>query len=61
MAILLKEQKHAKAYAVSTYEVENVCFSWQTKRHNVDCGVFLMHHMEFFEGDVYSNPILEKV
>ncbi|KAL8546907.1 hypothetical protein ACS0TY_006573 [Phlomoides rotata] len=61
MVTFLKTLNHPKAEELFLYEIENVNFSWQTKKEDMDCGIFLMNHLENFEGTIYENPDLGKV
>ncbi|XP_075506832.1 uncharacterized protein LOC142543449 isoform X2 [Primulina tabacum] len=61
MVMFLKANNHVKgADGILIYAIENVAFNWQTKKRDVDSGVYLMHHMKYFEGVVYSSPNLFK-
>ncbi|KAL8524532.1 hypothetical protein ACS0TY_014207 [Phlomoides rotata] len=60
MVAFLRTLNHPKVEELFLYEIENVNFSWQTKKEDVDCGIFLMNHLENFEGTVYENPDLGK-
>nr|GMC69245.1 uncharacterized protein LOC110792070 isoform X1 [Ipomoea batatas] len=60
MGKFLQSKSHKHAGDVLFFDIENVPFKWQTKRHDVDCGVYMMHHMSF-SGEVYHTPDLSKV
>ncbi|XP_073059459.1 uncharacterized protein [Primulina eburnea] len=61
MVMFLKANNYVKgADGILKYEIENVAFNWKTKKRDVDSGVYLMHHMKYFEGVVYSSPNLFK-
>lgn len=61
MSIFLRSKKHKKARQILDYEFENVLFKWQTTNKDVDCGVYLMHHVDNFDGVPYEIPDLTKV
>ncbi|KAH9627333.1 hypothetical protein KSS87_006501 [Heliosperma pusillum] len=42
------------AVKVRKFMMINVPFDWQTREHNLDCGVFMMFHMMFFDGDIFD-------
>ncbi|KAH9617495.1 hypothetical protein KSS87_020154, partial [Heliosperma pusillum] len=42
------------AVKVRKFMMINVPFDWQTREHNLDCGVFMMFHMMFFYGDIFD-------
>ncbi|KAH6763283.1 hypothetical protein C2S52_020716 [Perilla frutescens var. hirtella] len=54
----LEEVKHPKASELKGYPLVNVEFEWQKNSGGFDCGVFVMNHMENFDGKVYSCPDL---
>ncbi|KAL8477051.1 hypothetical protein ACS0TY_029389 [Phlomoides rotata] len=60
ISVWLKSFNHSESDNILKYELENVVFTWKTKKTDLDCGIFLMNHMEFFEGDVYYTPDLGK-
>ncbi|KAH9624888.1 hypothetical protein KSS87_018372 [Heliosperma pusillum] len=42
------------AVKVRKFMMINVPFDWQTREHNLDCGVFMMFQMMFFTGDIFD-------
>nr|GMD63679.1 Aldehyde dehydrogenase family 16 member like [Ipomoea batatas] len=60
MGKFLESKSHKHAGDVLFFDIENVSFKWQTKRHDIDCGVYMMHHMRSFRGEVYHTPELFK-
>ncbi|KAH9612315.1 hypothetical protein KSS87_022773, partial [Heliosperma pusillum] len=42
------------AVKVKEFMMINVPFDCQTREHNLDCGVFMMFHMMFFDGDIFD-------
>nr|GME17589.1 uncharacterized protein LOC109153947 [Ipomoea batatas] len=61
MGKFLGSKSHRHAGDVLFFDIENIPFKWQTKRHDVDYGVYMMHHMRSFRGEVYHTPDLSKV
>ena len=41
---------HPEANAIKSFEVETIKLKWASNVFNTDCGVFLMKHMELFDG-----------
>ncbi|KAH9610215.1 hypothetical protein KSS87_001935, partial [Heliosperma pusillum] len=41
------------AVKVKEFMMINVPFDWQTREQDLDCGVFMMFHMMFFDGDIF--------
>ena len=46
----LSKINHHKAVAIGRVKPVRLEFSWQTRYNCVDCGVFLMRHMEIYKG-----------
>ena len=46
----LRKINHHKAVAIGKVKPVRLEFSWQTRYNCVDCGVFLMRHMEIYKG-----------
>ncbi|GKC86831.1 ulp1 protease family, C-terminal catalytic domain-containing protein [Tanacetum coccineum] len=46
----LTEIKHRKAVAIGKVKPVRLEFSWQSRSNFIDCGVFLMRHMEIYKG-----------
>lgn len=61
MIKFLIEMKHEKASETADYKFENVNFKWQTTKSDLDCGVYMMHHIKHFNGVAYSYPDMSKV
>ncbi|XP_057796462.1 uncharacterized protein LOC131012493 [Salvia miltiorrhiza] len=57
-SISLLDMEHPKALDMEYFPIEDVPFDWKSAKTNIDCGVFLMHHMEFFNGYPYISPNL---
>lgn len=53
--------KHPQGKEILNFPIENVAFAWQNNDRNVDCGIFIMNHMEHFTGSVYECADLQKV
>ncbi|KAL4560576.1 hypothetical protein LXL04_032729 [Taraxacum kok-saghyz] len=47
----LTTRKHPKAQKFKTVTPYRFFMSWMTKKNKVDCGVFLMRHMETYKGE----------
>ncbi|KAL8542434.1 hypothetical protein ACS0TY_003338 [Phlomoides rotata] len=56
----IRRKQHPKALDLLAYNSVNVKFKWQTTRVDKDCGVYMMHHLKYFNGDVYTSPNLNK-
>ncbi|KAH9616543.1 hypothetical protein KSS87_018034 [Heliosperma pusillum] len=39
---------------VKEFMMINVPFDWETREHDLDCGVFMMFHMMFIDGDIFD-------
>lgn len=57
----LEESNHPQGIEIRSFQIENVAFAWQDTKRNVDCGVYLLNHMENFVGGSYECPDLTKV
>ncbi|KAL8224187.1 hypothetical protein R6Q57_019662, partial [Mikania cordata] len=39
---------HPKAAEIESSQIENLRISWATTKNFVDCGIFVMRHMEMY-------------
>ncbi|KAK9078396.1 hypothetical protein SSX86_002453 [Deinandra increscens subsp. villosa] len=46
----LKKTNHPRANEMNRWPINRMLMSWRTKNNHIDCGVFIMRHMETFEG-----------
>ena len=51
----------SQATAVPQFVLEKVRFEWITDKDTNDCGVFIMKHMELFQGETFKCPFLMQV
>lgn len=61
MSSYLSKRKHPEGGKIEDYEFEIVDFKWRSMKISDDCGVFLMHHLKYFNGVIYDSPDLSKV
>ena len=56
------EEIDNKSAVFSTFETRNIEMKWKSNANNHDCGVFLLKHMETYEGQCQKqwNSGLEK-
>ncbi|XP_048499499.2 uncharacterized protein LOC125497063 [Beta vulgaris subsp. vulgaris] len=60
MGDFLAKRNHPNAELVPHYKFEVQEFDWKSSKSNNDCGVFLIHHMQFYEGTKFDNVHLMK-
>lgn len=49
--LYVDELNHKKANRIKRAKPMSGCMEWTTKYNNIDCGVFLMRHMETYKGE----------
>ncbi|KAI3496960.1 hypothetical protein L1887_39338 [Cichorium endivia] len=49
--LYVDELNHKKANHIKRAKPMSGCMKWMTKYNNIDCGVFLMRHMETYKGE----------
>ncbi|KAI3699561.1 hypothetical protein L2E82_43962 [Cichorium intybus] len=49
--LYVDELNHKKANCIKRAKPMSGCMEWTTKYNNIDCGVFLMRHMETYKGE----------
>ena len=52
----LSDIGHPEGEAVKSFEVENIRLKWASNVTNTDCGVYLMKHLELFNGRTFDCP-----
>ncbi|KAJ9557924.1 hypothetical protein OSB04_012538 [Centaurea solstitialis] len=50
----LKEVKHPKAIKISKLVTKRATMNWRSTKNKIDCGVFVMRHMETYKGEPIS-------
>ena len=59
MSRYLKSHKHEKAAEIASKKTTVMRVNWATKENVIDCGIFVMMHMEHYNGETAKNWNLE--
>lgn len=57
MVQYLKEVKHPKANNIRRCKPRGFTLKWKTSGNGVDCGIFVMRHMESYMGEIVSKYV----
>lgn len=59
MSRYLESHKHEKAADIASKKTTVMKVNWATKENVIDCGIFVMMHMEHYNGETAKNWKLE--